>query len=309
MEPEIAPRISIITVTYNCAAVIEENIQSVLKESEIESIIVDNNSKDNTTKIIEPYISERLKLIANKTNKGFTEGNNIGIHTAKGQYILFLNPDASLIPGVIHQMADFLDKNPGVGAVVPSLLFPDGTSQNYTRRFPTPCGLWVESFMPEKWWNRFRCYRRYTCQDISFKDYIKVEQPAGAAIMFRNQWLLDEYYFNYVSDVDLCKTIIKEGYSIIQLPNLHFYHHQSKGGTENKSIRTTLDLDNFYGMKYFFKKHNQKGYAIIYVLLFSVSLFIRWFVALFQNKKQRATRWYKFKMFLFNKDIKKLYGL
>lgn len=307
MESIIKPKISIITVTFNCASVIEDNIKSSINEPSTEVIIVDNNSQDETLRIIEPYVGEKLKLIANRTNKGFTEGNNIGIRAAQGQYFLFLNPDASLISGVIQEMADFLDKNLKVGAVVPSLIFPDGSFQNYTRRFPKPIALWVESFIPRKWWNVFSSYRKYTCQDLVFDKPIEVEQPAGAAIMFRNKWLLDEYYFNYVSDVDLCKTIISDGYSIIQLPHLQFIHHQSKGGTENTGIRTILDLDNYYGMRYYFKKHGQKTYAILYYLLFVTSLFVRMLIAIFQGKKQLKRRWFKFKHFIIRTDIKILY--
>lgn len=307
MEQKRNPRISIVTVTFNCASVIEENIQSIIKESDVEAIIVDNNSQDNTKQIIEPYLNERVKLIANNTNKGFTEGNNLGIKAAKGQYILFLNPDASLIPGVIHKLADYLDENLQFGAVVPSLLFPDGSAQNYTRRFPTPAALWVESFVPQKYWNAFPCYKKFTCQHLDFSKPREVEQPAGAAILFRNQWLLDEYYFNYVSDVDLCKTIIKDGFSIVQIPHLHFVHHQSKGGTENKELRTILDLDNYHGMRYYFRKHGQNYYAIIYTILFTVSLFTRWIIAPLMNKSEQDQRWFKFKMFLLNKDIKQLY--
>ncbi len=308
MESRMNPKISIVTVTFNCATVIEDNIKSTLNEPDTEVIIVDNNSQDNTVKIIEPYVGDRLKLIVNETNKGFTEGNNIGIRAAKGQFILLLNPDARLISGVIHEMVDFLNKNSKVGALAPSLLFPDGSPQNYTRRFPKPLALWVESFVPKKWWNIFPSYKKYTYQDLVFGKAIAVEQPAGAALMFRNQWLLDEYYFNYVSDVDLCKTIISDGYSIIQLANLHFFHHQSKGGTEDSGIRIILDLDNYYGMRYYFKKHNQLFNLLMYVVLFGTSLFLRWCLSLLMANKQSKERWFKLKHFILNKDIKQLYA-
>ncbi|TCO06894.1 glycosyltransferase family 2 protein [Natronoflexus pectinivorans] len=306
-QTNISPKISIITVTFNCADVIEDNIKSCLNEPDTEIIMVDNHSQDETARIIEPYIGKKLKLIRNKTNNGFTEGNNIGIRAANGQYIMFLNPDASLQPGTLHKMAEYLDEHPETGAVAPSLLYPNGTLQNYTRRFPAPCGLWVESFVPQRWWNRFSCYRKYTCQDISFSTPREVEQPAGAAIMFRNQWLLDEYYFNYVSDVDLCKTIIKDGYNIIQLPHIHILHHQSKGGTENREIRTILDLDNYYGMRYYFKKHQQTIDLFCYNTLFGISLFLRFFISLFQGKKQIKNRWFKLRYFIFPVNTSSLY--
>ncbi|WP_016776037.1 glycosyltransferase family 2 protein [Anaerophaga thermohalophila] len=297
---------SIIIVTYNCANVIEEAILSCIENVNTETIIVDNASTDCTKEIVAQYSEKHLVFISNNTNKGFTQACNQGIKAAQGKYIMLLNPDASLQPLTIPTLLNYIENNQNVGAVAPSLYYPDGTFQNYTRRFPTICGLWVESFVPRSLWNFFPCYRKYTYQDLDFSSLQIVEQPAGAALLFRNKWLLDETFFIYGSDVDLCKTIISEGYQIVQLPESKVLHLQSKGGTENKELRLYLDLDNYYGMNYFFKKHHQQFKAFLYRLVFGLSLFLRSILALFMPHSL-PIRWKKFILFAKNKNFTAFY--
>ena len=297
---------SIIIVTYNCADVIEESILSCLNSNDTETIVVDNASTDKTRDIITNFSDKHLIFIPNETNKGFTQACNQGIKAAKGKYIMLLNPDAILQPETIPTLFNFIENRPNVGAVAPALYFPNGTFQNYTRRFPTICGLWVESFIPRYLWNNFSCYRKYTCQDLDFSKTQEVEQPAGAALFFRNNWFLDENYFIYGSDVDLCKTIIGEGYQIMQVTNSKVIHHQSKGGTEKSQLRLFLDLDNYYGMYYFFNKHKSHVTAYFYRFVFGMSLFIRSVLALLKPHSF-PMRWKKFVLFVKNKNFTAIY--
>lgn len=303
LETDGGVRVSTVIVTYNCAGVIEECIVSCLHEKNTEVIVIDNASTDNTVDIVSRHAGNTLSLIVNEQNSGFTKACNQGIARAKGEFVFLLNPDARLQPGVVERLVCYLKSHPDTGIVAPSLYFPDGSFQNYTRRFPTVSGLWVESFVPMRYWNRFKSYRRYTCQDVDFGSDRQVEQPAGAALLFRNKWLLDETYFIYGSDVDLCKTVAGENYKIIQLSKATVIHHQSKGGTQNSNLRLYLDLDNYYGMYYYFKKHENASKAVLYKSVFTVSLFVRALFSLFQGKREINMRWKKLKLFLQNRNF------
>lgn len=279
-------KVSIITVTYNCSSVITQNILSCIGLENCEHIVIDNNSSDSTVEILEKY-SDKIILIKNKINLGFTKANNQGIKIAKGKYVFLLNPDAFIFPDTIPKLSAFLDQNSDIGAVAPVLVFPDGSVQNYTRRFPKPAALFVESFIPRRLWNKFKIYRWYTYQSLDFTKDNEVEQPAGAGIMFRNEFLLDEAYFIYVSDVELCKNIIDKGYKIIQTPTAKITHYMSKGGTENLNLklRMFLDLDNYFGMQYYFKKHNEKRHLVLYRVLFFMGLLTTALVNVFNSKR------------------------
>lgn len=295
--------ISVIVVAYNCADVIKECILSCLNEPNVELIVVDNASKDNTANIVKTITDDRLSLVANTVNRGFTQACNQGIEFAAGKYVMLLNPDASLQTGSAATLAKYLDDHKDVGIVAPCLYYPNGQFQNYTRTFPSVMGLWVESFIPMKYWNLFKSYRRYTCQDVDFNKIQDVDQPAGAALMMREKWKLDETYFIYGSDVDLCKTVIENGYKIVQIPQAKVTHHQSKGGTENQQLRLFLDLDNYYGMVYYFRKHQFPIKAIMYKIIFAISLLGRAMLAIFGKKNTFGMRWKKFQYFIQTKNF------
>jgi len=299
--------VSVIVVAYNCAEVIGECIQSCLHEVNLEIIIIDNASKDETAHIVQSIKDERLRLIVNSTNRGFTQACNQGIEIATGKYVMLMNPDASLQAGCSSSLVKYLDEHSHVGIVAPCLYYPNGEFQNYTRTFPTVTGLWVESFVPMKYWNAFRSYRNYTCQNIDFTKHVEVDQPAGAALMMRQKWLLDETYFIYGSDVDLCKSVIEKGYQIVQTPEAKVIHHQSKGGTENNELRLHLDADNYYGMKYYFRKHGLYFSYLGYCMLFFISLFLRFIISFVQRNEERKIRYKKLKAFVLNQNFKMLY--
>lgn len=86
------PRISVITVTYNCKDTIEQTIQNVLKQtySNVEYIIIDGNSTDGTREIIERY-ADRLSYWISEPDKGIYDAMNKGLKMATGEWVLFRN--------------------------------------------------------------------------------------------------------------------------------------------------------------------------------------------------------------------------
>ena len=91
-SPHLHPKFSIITVTYNAEAVLDDTIQSVVVQTykEIEYIIVDGGSKDKTLEIAKRY-AEKLSVIISEPDKGLYDAMNKGIRLATGDYVCFLN--------------------------------------------------------------------------------------------------------------------------------------------------------------------------------------------------------------------------
>lgn len=241
------PLVSIIVVTYNCAAVIEECLTSAVAEPDCRVILVDNASIDGTQDIARKFESS-ITALFNTHNLGYSRANNQAISLSSDEFILLLNPDAAIEHGSVKKLVSALRSSGDTGAVAPMLLFPDGSVQNYVRRFPTVCGVIVEHFVPRRYWRHFLCYRRYTCEDIDLSEQQLVEQPAGAAILFRRGPLLDETFFVYGSDVELCAYFKRNGLAIIYHPQARFLHHRSAGGTggTDPRIRAILDVDAYY---------------------------------------------------------------
>lgn len=111
------PKISIITVSYNQAEFIEENIKSVLDQDypNVEHIIIDAGSTDGTVEILKKY--PHLKWISEPDN-GQSDGLNKGFKKATGEIIGWINSDDKLAPDSLKAVADFFSENPDEIAVV-----------------------------------------------------------------------------------------------------------------------------------------------------------------------------------------------
>jgi glycosyltransferase involved in cell wall biosynthesis len=89
--------LTIITVCYNAAGTIEETIRSVLDQTwkNIEYIIIDGASTDNTLNIVAKY-RERINVVVSEKDAGLYDAMNKGLRLATGDYVLFLNADDTL---------------------------------------------------------------------------------------------------------------------------------------------------------------------------------------------------------------------
>ena len=92
------PKFSIITVTYNAGAVLEDTIQSVITQTykNVEYIIVDGGSKDRTLQIVEQY-KEHIHTVISEPDKGLYDAMNKGIKLATGDYLCFLNAGDAIV--------------------------------------------------------------------------------------------------------------------------------------------------------------------------------------------------------------------
>jgi len=105
--------ISVIIPTYNRASTIFDAVQSVLNQTyrEIELIIIDDGSTDNTKDIIENISDERLRYIKLKDNSGACKARNVGIDVARGEYIAFQDSDDIWRISKLESQLAFLDAN------------------------------------------------------------------------------------------------------------------------------------------------------------------------------------------------------
>lgn len=106
-------QVSIITPNYNGAAFIAETIQSVLDQDfdAWEMLIIDDNSTDDSLKIIESFNDERIKLIRFAQNQGAAKARNEGIRRAKGRWIAFLDGDDVWMPNKLSEQLKFMQEN------------------------------------------------------------------------------------------------------------------------------------------------------------------------------------------------------
>lgn len=120
MHNHLTPKFSVITVTYNAGAVLEDTIQSVISQTyrHVEYIIVDGASKDGTLAVIERY-KERIARVVSEPDKGLYDAMNKGMRLATGDYLCFLNAgDSFHEDNILQQMVHTL-----TGHSLPDVLY------------------------------------------------------------------------------------------------------------------------------------------------------------------------------------------
>lgn len=130
-----APLVSVIVTTYNRADLVVETIDSILAQSypNVELIVVDDCSSDNTSEIIKKF-GDRLTYIRHEHNKGVQFASNTGYHAATGVFLCFTGDDDiwTDTEKITKQVTVFLkDTDEIYGIVTTSVrsIYPDGTSK------------------------------------------------------------------------------------------------------------------------------------------------------------------------------------
>ena len=104
------PRISVITITYNSAATLEETIRSVTSQDypALEYVIIDGGSTDGTLDIVQKY-KEQIQVVVSEPDNGISDAFNKGIARATGEIIGIINSDDILLPGALQAVAEAYD--------------------------------------------------------------------------------------------------------------------------------------------------------------------------------------------------------
>jgi len=268
--------LSVIIVTWNSQEFIRNCLDSIfLSQGNFsrEIIVVDNDSFDETAKIIE-QLYPQVNLIQNKKNLGYAKANNQGIEKTRGEYILLLNPDTQVLEDSLSLMCEFMEENPEVGALGPKLLNPDKSVQASCREFPSFSTLIWEFFGLSRLFPRSRVFSRWRMGYFNFDKQREVDQPMGSCLLLRRATLedvgiLDENFAMFFNDVDLCFRIKKSGWRIYFYPEAKVIHH--KGASTRKAKVRMIWLSHLAFYK-FFKKHKAGLANRLLLFLFLIPL-------------------------------------
>ncbi|MBM4460463.1 MAG: glycosyltransferase [Chloroflexi bacterium] len=209
-----------------------------------EVIVVDNASADGSAARVAVEFP-RVKLIANRENRGFTAANNQGIAASQGRYVLFLNPDTTVIGDALATMVEFMEAHPDVGVVGPQLRYGDGSPQSSRRRFPTFVTALCES-TPLAWhWPNNPWARWYRMEDHQAGEVAAIEDVdwlVGAALCTRRTVLdqvggFDEGYFMYSEELDWCRRVKQVGWRVVYLPTAQIIHHEGRSSEQVVAAR------------------------------------------------------------------------
>ena len=220
------PRLSVVIVNYRQWDETEKLVRHLqtstsIKNGAAEIVIVDNHSP------IHPIIKRlrrqpNLSLRRWPNNRGFARAVNEGCRLSQGDWFLVLNPDTSPSEEFLDGVAALLDRlEPNAGIVGFHLRNSDGSRQLSAGPFPTLLSTLARLILP-------RSRRKYHL--LRSQQRCRVAWATGCCLLLRRDCLrdlggLDEEFFLYYEDVDLCRRAQERGWSVWFEPNLTVVHH------------------------------------------------------------------------------------
>jgi GT2 family glycosyltransferase len=281
-------KLSVIIVNYNVKYFLEQclcSIEQAAGDIDHEVIVVDNASTDGSTE----YITERfpkVKWIASKENNGFSKGNNIAFAQAKGEYILMLNPDTIVTREALEGCISFMDQHTEAGACGVYMLRTDGTFAPESRRaLPTPFVAFCKMSGLSKLFPKSRTLGRYYMQHLDKNKENHIDIMSGAYMFLRHSTIketgtLDETFFMYGEDIDLCYRIKKAGWKIIYYGESKITHLK---GASSKKQKSKLIYEFYRAMYIYYKKHHADESSFIVNIVVYLGIAVLCILKLFFN--------------------------
>ncbi len=289
-------KLSIIIVNYKTYALTKQTIDSIIDKEytfRYEIVLVDNASGDGSVELLmqdfSKFIEAKvLRVIVNEENLGFAKANNIGMRKAKGQYILLLNSDTVVIGDALESCLEQIDRDSQMGALGCKVILGDGSLDHACKRgFPTPKAslyyiLKLDKINPKR-------FGQYDALHLSEDEVGEVDALMGAFMLMPKKvldevGLLDEDFFMYGEDIDLCYRIKEAGYKILYYPKARIIHY--KGGSSKKK-RHKVIKDFHEAMWIFYKKHYINQYNDFVNVLVYIAIYFKYTLALLQNAIKR----------------------
>lgn len=210
--------LTVSVVSHGHGQMVWDLVESLLFYSEVSQIILTINVSEN----VPDFQDERVKVVFNKTTKGFGENHNAAFRSGESEYFCVLNPDIVFEANPFPVLLSVLNDTK-VGLVAPLVISPVGRPEDSMRRFITPVSMAKRVF----------CYDlgsyplRFGGEDF-FPDWV-----AGMFMLFRSEAYartggFDERYFMYCEDADICTRIWRLGHKVVGCLSTYVIHNAQR---------------------------------------------------------------------------------
>jgi N-acetylglucosaminyl-diphospho-decaprenol L-rhamnosyltransferase len=252
-----APSLAIVIVSYNVQEELEACLDSIVGHTEpypTEIVVVDNASSDATPDMVRRRWAE-VRVIEAGANLGFARANNVGIRATHGQFVLLLNPDTIVPPGAIAVLVRGLAGRPEAAAAGPRLVDALGFPELSFGWAIGPLGELRQKIVGGLHDRRVRPVVRLV--DRWAREAGPREWISGACLLVRRTdleavGLLDERYFMYTEDVDLCVSLRRRGREILFIPHSEVLHLRGRSASRNPETERLRRLSQ---IAYYDKHH------------------------------------------------------
>jgi len=265
--------LTISIVSYNSLKFLKPCLDSIYNgphSIKYDIVVVDNASSDGSPKFIKNNYPLVI-LILNDKNIGFSAANNKAINRTNSKYIMLINSDCQVYEGSIDNLG-------------PKIVNSDGSIQHSCRRFPSIMNAGFHTILtgiaPN---NPFS--RKYKLADVNRDIPFGVDWVSGSCMVIRREALkdtggLDENYFMYVEDIDICYRMWQENWKVYYYPHCKIMHHIG-GSSGNQQVRASIRMQK--SVFYFFCKNYKRSWKIILIPFLILVLGFRIFLTFIKN--------------------------
>lgn len=302
----LKPGLSIIIVSWNtkdvtdkCLRYLKAAVDNVCDKLDTEVIVVDNNSNDGTSEMVEkkyPWV----KLIRSGINLGYAKGNNLGFKNSnsKNKYLLLLNSDAYVEKDTLANSLDYFINNKECDVLGCKLLRGNGTLQPSGGYLPTPVSVWSWFWgldlvpLINKFFNQF-----HPRDNEFFKSDRKVGWVQGAFLfmareVFEKTKGFDEKLFMYMDEVEWSRRVYDFGYNIFYTPRFSITHLDRASAHQNsEKMAQTYSLE-VIGLVYYLRKYYPEKLSLLLPLL-RLGAYLRWFAFFILGNETRKQAYMK----------------
>lgn len=276
-------RCDAIIVNYNAGPALAATVASLLRSAVVGTVwVVDNGSTDASLAALSALA--RVVVLPQHRNLGFARGCNVALPRARGDWVLYLNPDCRLETGALETMFATADADTRIGMIGPRILNTDGSEQAGARRaLPTPWRAFVKAFGLTRLGARFPRLAPGLLADFSqnrqaLPDHaVDVDAISGACMLVRRAALdavgpLDEGYFMHCEDLDWCERFRRAGWRVVFEPTATVVHDK---GVSSRARPLFVEWHKHRGMIRYYRKFFRERYPAPLMALVVTGVWLR----------------------------------
>lgn len=248
--------IAVAIINYNTRDLLRNCLASAMAERPNEVVVVDNGSTDGSPAMVRAEFP-KVTLCADEGNPGFGGGANRAFAQCRSPYVLLLNSDTTLVPGVLRELSAYLDRSPRVGVVGPRLRNPDGSLQPSCFPFPTPLYAMLDLSGLDAALRFVPLLRQRYLRTWAHDQARTVPWVLGAAMAIRRSAFdaaggFDETFFMYSEEVDFCYRLRQAGWETHFASVGSIYH---VGGASTIQQRSRMAIRAHESTLAFYRRH------------------------------------------------------
>jgi N-acetylglucosaminyl-diphospho-decaprenol L-rhamnosyltransferase len=252
----VRERLAVVIVSANSASWLRPCLTTLFDHAgkiDLDVVVVAAGCTDETVALVEREFPAARTVSCE--NRGFAYANNRALETVAAPWVLFLNPDTEIREGTLASLVDTVRARPSIGLVGVKQVTPEGELFPTIRRFPSVARTFFESLGSERFPLRASWLGERELDLARYERDVGCDWTSGSFMLARAYALdqvgpMDERFFLYCEETDLCFRLKRAGWDVRHSPVLTILHHADKAGWNE-----LLDAQAAFAKRQYFEKH------------------------------------------------------